>query len=271
VIYHGVRSEPKPERVMISSSDGADFETVGSRSVPYEHVVFPTDRDAFIRLMLNDLDDSVMDRMKGFATSLGQLGLAVSMGRLVDFRARDHLRPSPENGTAPLIYPCHFQEGFVNWPAAPGKKPNAISFRAETRELMVPAGYYVLTKRFTSKEERRRVVAAIFDPRRIDAPFAGIENHLNYFHSRGKGLSPNLAKGLALYLNSTLFDKYFRLFSGHSQVNATDLRRMRYPTHEQLLRCGSHVGHRMPDQVTVDAVLERECLNNAQKGGCKAN
>jgi adenine-specific DNA-methyltransferase len=124
---------------------------------------------------------------------------------------------------------------------------------------MVDAGYYVLTKRFSSKEERRRVVAAIYDPRRIASPLVGFENHLNYFHAGGRGLSEPMAKGLAFYLNSSLFDRHFRLFSGHTQVNATDLKKMTYPSCEQLMRLGLHIQDRMPDQETIDTILETEC------------
>jgi len=191
-----------------------------------------------------------------------KLGLEISTGRVVDFRAQNYLRPFPEDKTAPLVYPCHFEDGFIHWPVESGKKPNAILSSPDTRDLLITSGYYVLTKRFTAKEERRRVVAAVYDPHLITAPLVGIENHLNYFHARGKGLSPSLAKGLALYLNSTLFDQYFRLFSGHTQVNATDLRKVRYPSLEQLLRCGSHVENRMPDQKTVDMILQKECLSD---------
>jgi adenine-specific DNA-methyltransferase len=120
----------------------------------------------------------------------------------------------------------------------------------------------VLTRRFSAKEEKRRVVAAIYDPTRIEAPFVGFENHLNYFHTNNSGLSSTLAKGLALYLNSSLFDQYFRLFSGHTQVNATDLRKMPYPSREQLLRLGAHVRSQMPNQETMDAILEKECGTN---------
>jgi adenine-specific DNA-methyltransferase len=221
--------------------------------------VLPGDRDAFIHLVKDNKDDQVMDRMGYFTTSLDELGLDVSTGRVVDFRAREHLRPLPGEGTVPLIYPCHFKDGFINWPAESGKKPNAIMFSERTEGLMVQAGYYVLTKRFSAKEERRRVVAAIYDPQSIDAPLVGFENHLNYFHARGKGLSENLAKGLALYLNSSLFDRYFRLFSGHTQVNATDLRKMHYPSHEQLIRLGEHLKDKIPEQETIDMILEKEC------------
>jgi len=107
-------------------------------------------------------------------------------------------------------------------------------------------------------------MAAVYDPTRIDARFVGFENYLNYFHKQGSGLPADLAKGLTLYLNSTIVDQYFRLFSGHTQVNATDLRKMPYPTHEQLVRFGAHLKERMPDQETIDAIIEKECLNCEQ-------
>jgi len=257
VIFHAARGGPKPMHVTISSSEGSDFRKVNVRRVPYEHMVLPGDRDAFIHLVLSNDDEDVMNRMRRFGTPLGELGMEVSTGRVVDFRAREHLRLQPEEGTVPLVYPCHFEDGFIRLPAKSEKKPNAIVSSEQTRDLMVTAGHYVLTKRFSAKEERRRVVAAVYDPQRIQAPLVGFENHLNYFHAGGKGLPSNLAKGLAVYLNSTLFDRYFRLFSGHTQVNATDLRKMRYPTREQLMRLGVHVKNRIPDQKTVDAILEK--------------
>lgn len=262
VIYHAIKGKIKKGRVIVSSSESADFDKSNSRLVPYDHVVFKDDRDAFIHLVLNNTDDHVIKKMEAFKTSLVNLGLEVSTGRVVDFRAREYLRQIPEEETAPLIYPCHFDRGFVRWPMESVKKPNAIIDSELTKDLMVLAGYYVLTKRFSAKEEVRRVVAAIYDPSRIEAPFVGIENHLNYFHANGRGLSASLAKGLALYLNSSLFDQYLRLFSGHTQVNATDLRKMRYPSREQLFQLGTHMKNRMPEQETIDAILEKECGSN---------
>ena len=121
---------------------------------------------------------------------------------------------------------------------------------------MVPSGTYVLTKRFTSKEERRRVVACIYDPNRMpqEFPVVGFENHLNYFHANGKGISPTLARGLAVYLNSTAVDGYFRQFSGHTQVNATDLRNLRYPRASTLEALG-HAATNIVDQPAVDQAM----------------
>ncbi|MCG2812514.1 MAG: Eco57I restriction-modification methylase domain-containing protein [Candidatus Aminicenantes bacterium] len=264
IIYHAIRGLQKPKSITISASEGLDFDKARTISVPYGRVVHPSDRDMFIHLDVDDADDSPTQLIKCFSSSLNKLNLSVSTGRVIDFRVREHLRQSPQKETVPLIYPCHFLNGFINWPVESGRKPNAIVSSAETSDLLVEAGFYVLTKRFSSKEQQRRVMAAIYDPARIDTRLVGFENHLNYFHNQGKGLPADLAKGLALYLNSTIADKYFRLFSGHTQVNATDLRKMPYPTREQLLCLGAYVKETMPNQETIDAIIEKECLNNDQ-------
>jgi adenine-specific DNA-methyltransferase len=259
VIYYARRGAREPKNVIISSSEGLDFEKAIVRSVPYDLVVSPKDRDKFIHLAVSESDEQVMRAAGSFKATLFNIGIDVSTGRVVDFRARRYLRQMPGNGSSPLIYPCHFKDGFIKWPNEKCKKPNAIEFSEETKELMVPAGCYVLSKRFSSKEEKRRVVAAIFDSHNIEAPFVGFENHLNYFHEKGKGMPTNLAKGLAVYLNSTFFDRYFRLFSGHTQVNATDLRKMRYPSREKLISLGRHIRTQMPGQEAVDQLLQGEC------------
>jgi adenine-specific DNA-methyltransferase len=263
IIYHAVRDPQKPKSVTISVSEGLDFEKARTVSVPFSKVVHPNDPDMFIHLAMDGPEYDPAERMKWFRSSIDKLDLSVSTGRVVDFRAQEHLKQAPEKDTAPLIYPCHFSNGFIKWPVESGKKPNAISISAEISDLLVEAGFYVLTKRFSSKEQQRRVMAAVYDPARIDARLVAFENHLNYFHKDGKGLPAPLAKGLALYLNSTVADQYFRLFSGHTQVNATDLRKMPYPTHDQLLRLGAQVKDTMPDQKSIDAIIEKECLNCA--------
>lgn len=263
IIYHAVRGLQEPKCVSISVSEGLDFEKASIFSVPYRQVVHPGDRDMFIRFDIKEADVTSSEKMKSFTSSLSKLGLSISTGRVVDFRAREHLKQSPQQGDVPLIYPCHFANGFIDWPVESGKKPNAIASNAETASLLIKAGFYVLTKRFSSKEQQRRIMAAVYDPARIDASYVGFENHLNYYHQNGRGLPADLAKGLALYLNSTIVDQYFRLFSGHTQVNATDLRKMPYPTREQLMRLGSSIGETMPDQEVVDSIIEKECSDLA--------
>jgi adenine-specific DNA-methyltransferase len=259
VILLGVRDRRQGATVQISVSKGLGFSDMQVRDVSFQDVVVPGDSDAFIHLIERDDARQVMEGMSRFRATLDELGIEVSTGRVVDFRAREFLRKDPEPGTVPLIYPCHFADGWVHWPLKDARKPNALVLSNRTADLFLPAGYYVLTKRFTAKEERRRIVGAVYDPTRIDSPQVGFENHLNCFHCRGRGLPADLACGLAIFLNSSLLDQYFRLFSGHTQVNATDLRKMRYPSREQMSRLGQELGATLPDQQTIDAAVERAC------------
>lgn len=256
IIYKLIKSDPQPAVVRISSSSSPQDTAVVTREVPFEEVVLPNDPHKYIRLALSVEDGELAERVRGLSRTLSDLGIAVSTGRVVDFRAKEHLRKQPEPGTVPLIYPVHFAEGFVAWPQLKGKKHNALASNERTADLVVPRGTYVLTKRFTSKEEARRLVAVVYDPERVHAEHVGFENHLNYFHVNGRGLPATLAKGLALFLNSTAVDQYFRQFSGHTQVNATDLRNLHYPTREQLEEAGRRFGNALPAQHEIDATVE---------------
>jgi adenine-specific DNA-methyltransferase len=96
----------------------------------------------------------------------------------------------------------------------------------------------VVLRRFSSKEEKRRVVAYLLEESATPGDRIGFENHLNVIHRDRRGLPPGVARGLVEYLNSQSVDDYFRMFSGHTQVNATDLRRLRYPTLQELEELG---------------------------------
>ncbi len=257
IIFHAVKDGERG-RVVISANQGPGDEIMTIREADYEQIVRPSDPDLFIHIVISDMDQLVADRMGVFRHTLDDLGIAVSTGRVVDFRARDFLRADPTNGTMPLIHPTHFDDGFVRWPKPSSKKPNAIELAPPTESLLLPAGNYVLVRRFSSKEEPRRVVAAIYDPRRIPAPQVGFENHLNVYHRDNAGLPLELTRGLAMFLNSTLVDIYFRQFNGHTQVNATDLRMLRYPSREVLEALGASVGDKCPSQREIDELLERE-------------
>ena len=257
IIFHAVKGGDRG-KVFISASQGPAKESMTIHQVDYEQVIKPDDPDLVVHIATSAMDQFVLDRIGVFRYSLGDLGIDVSTGRVVDFRARDFLRTDPGENSLPLIYPAHFSGGFIRWPKPGSKKPNAIVSASQTEPLLLPTGNYVLVKRFSAKEERRRVVAAIFDQQRIPSPFVGFENHLNVYHRDNAGLPMELARGLALFLNSTLVDSYFRQFNGHTQVNATDLRMLQYPSQEVLETLGAHVGDRFPSQTEIDELLERE-------------
>lgn len=263
VILHARKGADQQDQVTISHTHSPEDTEGTSRIVSFDRVVHPRDTESFIHLVPDEPGHALAEKMRSLPRTLNELGLSVSTGRVVAFRARAFLRREPASGTVPLIYPTHFCNGYVAWPKLGSKKPNAIVHAEASRTLMVPAGIYVLVKRFSSKEERRRLVAAVFDPERVPGPVVGFENHLNYFHADGAPMSRTVALGLAAFLNSTQVDQYFRQFNGHTQVNATDLRAMRYPALANLEALGEQVGLRLNDQDLIDALVN-EVLANGQ-------
>ncbi|MCC6823270.1 MAG: Eco57I restriction-modification methylase domain-containing protein [Verrucomicrobia subdivision 3 bacterium] len=238
IIFHAVKGRNQPDELLISSSSGEHGGDITETIFSFAEIVHPQDAEKFIHIPSTANHATAKETMDGLSSSLTSLGVTVSTGRVVDFRLKDALRKEPEPGTVPLLYPCHFNGGTVHWPKLEARKPNAILDNAETRPWLVPSGVYLLTKRFTSKEERRRLVACLFDPDEVKAKWIGFENHLNYFHASGHGLERTLAVGLYAFLNSTVVDQYFRRFSGHTQVNATDLRSLAYPDRDTLQAMG---------------------------------
>ncbi|GAB1475869.1 Eco57I restriction-modification methylase domain-containing protein [Bacillota bacterium] len=224
--------------VTVSNSTDDTFSDIDVRQYDFSDIVKPDDPEMFIHIPNGKHHQTIMDYEKELV-SLSELGVTISTGPVVDFRMKEYLSPMPETGAVPLIYPGHFNNRELHWPKKNFKKPNAIQRNSNTRKWLYPAkGTFVVVNRFSAKEEKRRVVANIIETDYFDCDQIGIENHLNVFHISKTGLSRTFAYGLAMYLNSKLVDNYVRVFNGHTQINATDLRSLKYPRIEALEQLG---------------------------------
>ncbi len=243
----------RQEAVTVSTSTDDGFTDLVSHEHSFDRIVLPGDSERFIHVPASPRQDGV-ESSPMIRCSLEELGVKVSTGPVVDFRLKSHLRDQRGPHDVPLLYPGHFSGHGVTWPAGAAKKPNAIERNGETEKWLYPTGFYCVVRRFSAKEERRRIVASVVDPKVFEqATVLGFENHLNLFHENKRGLSPALAHGLALFLNSTAVDESFRRFNGHTQVNATDLRRMKYPCRDVLSDLGEWAMRRkMLTQTMID-------------------
>jgi adenine-specific DNA-methyltransferase len=256
IIFHATKTEVKPKFIEISINSEQELDNFSEiRLVPYNQVVETNDPEMFIHILTNSLEDALKVQMDEFPSTLEELGLEISTGPVVDFRLKLSLRNALDDETVPLIYPESIKPGKVLFPPTNPKKSIAIEKNQETEKWLIKPGCYVLVKRFSAKEEKRRIVAAVCYP--IDSSALGIENHLNYYHAKGKAMNLDLAKGLAAFLNSTLFDQYFRLFSGNTQVNATDLRKIKYPCKNDLIKLGTQIHESAFDQDQIDHLVHQ--------------
>jgi adenine-specific DNA-methyltransferase len=224
--------------VTVSTSADDSFSDLTADQHPGRRILLPDDPERFIHVPMSSAQ-SAIEQSPAIRYTLADIGIKVSTGPVVDFRLKTYLRDRPGSGTVPLLYPGHFSSSGITWPIDGMKKPNAIKRNSDTEKWLYPNGYYCVVRRFSSKEEKRRIVASVVEPGAFgDAPVLGFENHLNLFHENKHGLPEPLARGLALFLNMTAVDEQFRRYSGHTQVNATDLRRMKYPSRDALIQLG---------------------------------
>lgn len=255
-VVFSVRREEESRRVRLSFSHGIE-DVPRVREVPVAEILQPDDPQRFLRIPGEERDTEVAAQMAALPSSLEDLGVAVSTGRVVEFRAREFLQMTPAPGAAPLVRPNHLKDSRVRWPDLDRRgKPNALAIDPASEKLLLPNGAYVVVKRLTAKEEPRRVRAAVCDPSSAPGKWIAFENHLNVFHRQNRSLPDDFAHGLAAYLNSSFVDCYVRQFNGHTQVNATDLRHLRYPSAEGLVGLGVAVMKEEPiAQEEVDGLV----------------
>ena len=225
--------------VVVSHSADGSLKNIKMRTFLWNTIVARDDAEQYINIPSCD-ENVTTNSLDMFYGTIRDIGLQVSTGTVVDFRIRDALRKTPETDTVPLLYPVHFKNKRVCWPIE-SKKPNALKMGKETEKMVLPRGYYVVVKRFSAKEEKQRIVASLVTPSDFTSSSIAFENHLNVFLQDKHGLDKDIAHGLVVWLNTTWLDEKFRLFSGHTQVNATDLRNLPYPSIDMLKSMGQRL------------------------------
>jgi adenine-specific DNA-methyltransferase len=248
--------------ITVSSSHGTDTTGVIAQSREHRDIIEDSSGDVVIRLPSSAEDMDVMKAVESWSATFAQRGLRISTGPVVSFRATEFLLPSTEHPDAIPLLSMHNIRPYVTvWPVAKGRKP--VAFRAcdAAASLMLPAKNYVLLRRFSAKEEQRRLVASIYLPsaQQRKRPIA-LENHINYVTHQERELSPDEARGLAAVFNAAFLDRYFRTLSGNTQVNATEIRAMPFPDLATIGEIGKRITLILPAQYAMIETIVLEEL-----------
>jgi len=229
-----LQKNTEQKNVKISYCNDDSFVGLSEFDVPFTQILHENDKEKYFNIPTKQ---QIGNENLTVYSNLKDLNVKVSTGPIVDFRMKSLLQKDYVENSIPLIYSVHLKNHRLSWPQE-SKKPNAILESAEVNKQVFPKGFYVLVKRFSTKEEAKRIVASIIVPNDFIKDGLAFENHLNVFHKNKSTLDENIAYGLVCWLNSTYIDEKFRLFSGHTQVNATDLRNLPYPNLKQLSQIG---------------------------------
>jgi len=265
-------ARPEHRYISICSSNGlADLDHSTCKTVQQELALDMSSFDKVLNLPSTDEDLTIMEKVRAWSGSLKSYGLEISTGPVVPFRALTLLDQEghvPQKHS-PLLWMQHVKTMQVQWPIAENRKPQYIKNSKEAMKLLVPNRNYVLIRRFSAKEEKRRLVAAPYFKGQFESAWVGLENHLNYIHRPGGELSEDEAVGLSVLYNSSALNTYFRALNGSTQVSATELRTMPLPDRDLILWLGAKA-KAMADPIDqidalVDEVLEKEARSTAKE------
>lgn len=213
-----------PESVTITSTHGNhDFHDIHFYQAPYRAVV--TGKDDYVLILSNDTDKETVAQLSHFNYTLPDIGLKMRTGLTVDFRCRELLSDNKTDDTVPLFYSQHIKNGKVVFPVS--KQGEYI--KTTQNSLLQKNTNLLFVKRFTSKEEHRRLQPAVY----LSSEFKeyskiSTQNKINFICGE-KDLSTEQVFGLYVLFNSTLYDNYYRILNGSTQVNSTEINRIPIP------------------------------------------
>ncbi len=212
--------------LITSSKSNADFSYITKLDAPYASVV--TGASLYVYLPTSEADIRVLDMINTYRHTFPDEGLRMRTGIVVDFRQWDDLRKEPGEHHLPLFYSQHIREGRVNHNPS-GKEYDWII--DSKRGLVQKNQNYVFCKRFTAKEERRRLQCGIYSPKEFkEYSFIATQNKINYVDRiDGEEMNINTTYGVYALLNSTMFDMYYRILNGSTQVNSTEINSIPVP------------------------------------------
>ena len=214
-----VRKSPaKPRTITVTTTQGnADFANRTVYKAPYDSVV---DRNTgYVFLATNREEAEVLSQVNIWPDTLLSLGLRIKTGLVVEFRNREALRDEAEEGAIPMFLPGNIQEGRVSFPASDAHK-YVVSNQGSLRQKNTN---YLFLKRFTTNEEHRRLQCGIYLANEVpEYKEISTQNMVNFICGAGE-LPAHVVYGLYVLFNSTLYDRYYRILGGSTQVNASEI------------------------------------------------
>lgn len=227
----GVTNQSK--QIFISTSDNNTFQDIQKLYVDYDIIVRSKNKYVFLPTTAEEVD--LLKKLNNFQDTLLTLGMKLKTGVTVDFKNKERLKKESTEETIPLIYSSNIINGRIAFPTP----KETYQYLSPTKGMMQENKDYLLLKRFTSKEEERRLQPAIYLKDDISADYISTDNKLNFIENIDKTpLDREVIFGLFVIFSSNYYDKYYRILNGSTQVNATEVNDMPIPSESILKQLG---------------------------------
>ena len=228
------KSNIKESIKITCSNSNSDFSNISSINVPYSSVIVGDEK--YVYLVTTDDELHVLQSLNKWHNTLPSLGLKMRTGITVDFRSKEYLKSEPTNNSVPLLYSQHIKNGRVVFPIE--KEFQYIT--TEKSGLIQRNKNYLLVKRFTAKEEKRRLQCGVYLSDTLpEYDRISTQNKVNFVEAVNFDMTEKLVYGLYVIFNSTIYDQYYRILNGSTQVNSTEINAMPVPPLNEIEKLGS--------------------------------
>lgn len=231
--------------IIISSSAGLkDLKAPTIKSFENKTILDRKSVEKILYLPTNDYEEAILEVFKNWDGNLGKYNIKISTGPVVAFRAHEYIHEHLENGScqlAPLFWLHNVKKWTLEWPLSKPNKGQYIRIENPSRSILIPNKNYIFLRRFSSKDDESRLIAAPYFCNFIKSDLIGIENKVNYIYRPKGNLLRDEIVGLCALLNSDLFDNYFRIFNGNVNVSATEIRELPLPPLETIRQIGNSI------------------------------
>jgi adenine-specific DNA-methyltransferase len=246
VIVKAIKSAINPNnQVTVSSSIGVN--DIRESTIKYfssSELIDLNSKEKILHLPTNDKEERILDLATSWENNLANYDIHISTGPVVSFRSWDFIQNNYENGTvflAPLFWLHNVNKMSLDWPISSKNKGQFIKIESASKSLLIPNKNYILLRRFSTKDDKSRLIAAPYFCNYTKSNFIGVENKVNYIYRKKGHLERSEVTGLCALLNSELFDIYFQIFNGNVNVSATELRDMRFPPINDIKKIGTQI------------------------------
>ena len=271
MIIFGEKSQRQSGKITIATSEENGNFANTEKSVISKSTVITDNDDLYVLLPTSEEEQKILDFMAKLPETLESLGYAFKTGPVVEFRNEEHISRIDFDGAVPLIRPLHMNKGTIQFPIETAKN-QYIRYR-DKDALFIENANTILLKRFTTKEENRRLQPAIVVAEDFPYENYAIENHVNYLVKEKDTISEDELFGLMGVLASELWDKYYRILNGNTQVNAGEVNGIPMPSMVSLIEIGRRV--RVEGVVNSDEIVKEvicgQSNDNASYTGATAS
>ncbi len=239
---------------------------------PTKELIDLKSKDKILFIPSNKNESDTIKIFRKWGNTLNDYNIQISTGPVVAFRCTEFLKSEGQikGPIVPLFWLHNIKEMEFVYPLKKGGKSSLIKITEGSRKVLLKNKNYIFLRRFSSKDDKSRLVCCPYFASRIDSEMIGVENHINYIHRPNGDLSESEIWGISALFSSSLFDTFFRTFNGNTQVGASELKQIKMPPLEDIKVIGNKVKQSQNhhknaiDKIIQEVLLERFYVKNTR-------